>query len=198
MKLKDSKTYLNLAKSFAGECQAHVRYKFIEYGARKEGYTALAETIDKVVYNEFNHARMFYTFLQEADDKTITNIDICSGYPFKEKWDLIENLRLASEDEGFECDKIYESYQKIASEEGFNEIAELYKNIRQVEDCHRKLFAQLHQQMKDGTMYKKTERVKWKCSSCGYEATAEKAWQVCPLCQAEQGVVMLKIEDEAN
>ena len=99
MKLLNSKTYYNLAKSYAGECQAHVKYKFIEYGARKEGYTALAEMIDKVVYNEFNHARMFYTYLQKASDKPIENIEICAGYPFKEKWDLAENLRFASEDE---------------------------------------------------------------------------------------------------
>ena len=70
MQLIDSKTYLNLARSYAGECQAQVRYKFIEYGARKEGYTCLAEMIDKIVYNEFNHARMFYTYLQKATTET--------------------------------------------------------------------------------------------------------------------------------
>lgn len=64
MKLCESKTYQNLAKSYAGECQARTRYEFIEYGARMKGYKYLAELIDKVVYNEFNHARMFYTFLQ--------------------------------------------------------------------------------------------------------------------------------------
>ena len=55
MKLLNSKTYYNLAKSYAGECQAHVRYKFIEYGARKEGYVALAEIIDKIVYTQRPH-----------------------------------------------------------------------------------------------------------------------------------------------
>ena len=51
MKLKDSKTYLNLAKAYAGECQARTRYEFIEYGARYNGYGAIAEIIDKIVYN---------------------------------------------------------------------------------------------------------------------------------------------------
>lgn len=31
MKLCESKTYQNLAKSYAGECQARTRYEFIEY-----------------------------------------------------------------------------------------------------------------------------------------------------------------------
>lgn len=81
MKLKDSKTYVNLAKSYAGECQARTRYEFIVYGARMNGYKYLAELVEKVVYNEFNHARMFYTFIQQSEEKQVENIDIASGYP---------------------------------------------------------------------------------------------------------------------
>lgn len=196
MNLKESKTYNNLAKSYAGECQAHIRYKFIEYGARMEGYSCLAEIIDKVVYNEFNHARMFYTFIQKADSKTIDNIDISSGYPFKEKWDLLENLKLASEDEKLEEQRIYPEYARIAREEGFEDIALLYENIIQVESCHRKLFADLYNQLKSGTLYKKPKPVKWKCADCGYEATSKEAWKKCPLCESAQGRVMLKLNDE--
>lgn len=49
--------------------------------------------------------------------------------------------------------------------------------------------------MKKGTMYKKKEKVKWKCADCGYEATSKEAWKECPLCKAKQGSVMLIIED---
>ena len=195
MKLKDSKTYVNLAKSYAGECQARTRYEFIVYGARMNGYKYLAELVEKVVYNEFNHARMFYTFIQQSEEKQVENIDIASGYPFKEKWDLQANLRIAAEDEMDEATRIYPEYAKTAREEGFTEIAKLYEDIIQVETCHQKLFSQLYEQMKSGTMYKKKEKVKWKCADCGYEATAKEAWQECPLCKAKQGSVMIKIED---
>lgn len=195
MKLKDSKTYVNLAKSYAGECQARTRYEFIVYGARMNGYKYLAELVEKVVYNEFNHARMFYTFIQQSEEKQVENIDIASGYPFKEKWDLQANLRIAAEDEMNEATRIYPEYAKTAREEGFTEIAKLYEDIIQVETCHQKLFSQLYEQMKSGTMYKKKEKVKWKCADCGYEATAKEAWQECPLCKAKQGAVMIQIED---
>lgn len=197
MKLIDSKTYLNLAKAYAGECQAVTRYKFMEYGARNEGYEALAELIDKVVYNEFNHARMFYTFIQTASSDIIDNIDICSGYPFKEKWNLLENLKLAAEDEEKEATLIYPKYQQIAEEENFPDIAGLFKNLIQVENCHKMLFTDLYNQMKSKTLYKKDNSVKWKCLSCGYEETAKEAWSNCPLCQAEQGYVLLKLQDNA-
>lgn len=196
MKLIDSKTYLNLAKSYAGECQAYVRYKFVEYGARYNGYKTLAEIIDTIVYNEFNHARMFYTFIQKASDQTIENIDICSGYPFKEKWDLEENLRLASEDEEIEANRVYPEYAKIAREEGFEEIAKLYEDIIQVETCHSKLLADLYNQFKTKTLYKKPHKVKWKCADCGYEAEGTEPWDECPLCKAKRGSVMLKVASD--
>ena len=138
MDLKNSETYQNLARAFAGECQAQNRYKFIEYGARKEGYSCLAEVIDKIVYNEFNHARMFYTEIQKASKETIDNIDYCLGTPFREKWDLTENLRLAAMDE-FEETKIYPEFAKTAFDEGFERVGKLFTNIAEIEKCHNML-----------------------------------------------------------
>lgn len=195
MQLKDSQTYKNLARAYAGECMAKARYMFIEYGARKEGFKCLAELVDKVVYNEFNHARMFYSFIQTADKKPIEEIEIKADYPFKEKWDLLDNLRFAAEDEAREAEEIYPEFARTARKEGFDDIAGLFENVVQVENCHKMLFTDLYNQMKDGTMYKKPAPVKWKCADCGYEATSAEAWQVCPLCQAKQGADMLKLSD---
>lgn len=197
MELLDSKTLLNLAKSYAGECQARTRYNMIEYGATQQGFKALADIIHDIAFNEFNHSRMFYSFIQTASDSVVKNIDVCSGYPFKEKWELLENLKLAAEDETDEATKIYPEYEKMARKEGFDDIANLYKNIIQVENCHSMLLTQLYGQMKGGTMYKQNKIVKWKCGDCGYEHEAKEADKICPLCQAKQGFFMLKIEDNA-
>lgn len=198
MELKNSKTYLNIAKAYAGECMARTRYKFIEYGARKEGYKNIAELVDDVIYQEFNHARMLYTFIQSADNGIIDNIEICGGYPFKEKWNLLENLRLAAEDEEMEELSIYPEFAKVARDEGFDDVAGLFENLIQVESCHKKLFRQLYEQMKNGTLYKKEKEIKWKCLDCGYEEVGKTAFKQCPLCQAEQGSIMLSIKDGAN
>ncbi|MDY4186921.1 MAG: ferritin family protein [Candidatus Borkfalkiaceae bacterium] len=196
MELIKSKTYKNLAASYAGECQAQVRYKFIEYGARNEGYEALAELVATVAYNEFNHARMFYTYIQKASKNTIENVEISSGYPFKEKWNLVENLAFAAEDEKNEFKKIYPAFAKTARAEGFEDIAKLYENIIQVESCHFKLFSDLHKQLSDGSLYKKPKKTKWKCLACGYETTDEQAPKTCPLCASPQGKFMLKVKSE--
>lgn len=194
MKFTESKTYQNLAKSFAGECQAYVRYKFIEYGARSQGYATLAEMIDKIIYNEFNHARMFYTMLQRYCPKEITNINISTGFPFKEKWDLCDNLRLAAEDEHLEGRDIYPAFLKTAREEGFEDCAKLWEDVISVEKIHEKTFLNLYEQFKNKTLYKRPTKVTWKCSGCGYEAQSKEAWQKCPLCLAEQGFVQVKLD----
>lgn len=194
MKLIESKTYKNLARAYAGECMAQTRYKFIEYGARKEGFVTLAEVIDTIIYQEFNHARMLYTFIETASDGIIPNIDIAAGYPFKEKWNLQENLKLAAEDEAQEAE-IYADFEKTARKEGFEDVAGLFKNLIQVENCHKMLFEDLYNQMHTNTLYKRPQETKWKCSACGYEQVGKSAFKVCPLCQAKQGAVMLKLTD---
>lgn len=195
MQLSKSRTYQNLARSFAGECQARCRYQMMEYGARTAGLIAMADLIKKVETNEYNHARMFYMHIQKAGQKTIDSIPIEAEYPFKERWNLLDNMKFAVDDETNEATKIYPAFAKIAEEEGFPEIAKLYNDIIQVETCHKKLFQQFYDEMKDNTMYKKTKAVKWKCGDCGHEDTLKEAWDICPLCLAKQGVVLLQIQD---
>ena len=190
MKLKESQTYLNLARAYAGECQARTRYEFIEYGARYNGYKNIADIIDEIVYQEFNHARMFYTFIQKSEEKQIDNIEVTAGFPFREKWDLQENLRLASLDEEKESG-IYDEFAKTAETEGFPEIAQLFLDVKAVEEYHRQIFLELYTQMKDKTLYKKENPVTWICADCGYMATSQEAWDECPLCKAKQGSIKL-------
>ena len=191
MKLQDSKTYQNLARAYVGETQAYVRYKFIEYGARNQGYNALAEVVDKIVYNEFNHARLLYTLIQQSSKEQIDNIDITAGYPFKEKWDLTDNFKLAAEDHETEI-KMYKSFEKTARSEGFANIANTFKMLADVEKQHKKTFEDLHNQLKNDTLYKKEKSTTWRCSGCGYESSSKEAWKECPLCKAAQGFVNVK------
>ena len=194
MKLKDSKTYLNLARAYAGECQARARYEFVEYGFRYNGYEAIAQTIDKIVYQEFNHARMIYTFIQKADTKEINDIEVCAGYPFREKWELAENLKLIAEDEAKEAE-VYDEFIKIAEQEGFLDIALLFKNIRDVEIRHRDVFLELHKQFTNNELYEKDKETIWYCPACGYYEKGTKAWDKCPLCEAKQGTCNLVFPD---
>ena len=194
MKLKDSETYKNLAKAFAAECQARTRYEFVEYGFRYNGYESIAQLIDKIAYQEFNHARMLYAKLQEGSEEQIKNININAGFPFKEKWDLEENLKLLAEDEADEADN-YTNFITTAEEEGFPEIAKLFKEIKTVELRHKEVFMEVYNQFKKKKLYKKSNKTVWYCPACGYVGEGKEAWDECPLCQAKQGVCNLALPD---
>lgn len=186
MKLKDSKTFVNLARAYMAECSARTRYEFCEYGFRYNGYEAIATLIDKIAYQEFNHARVLYTKLQDGEMKLIDNIDVCAGFPFKEKWDLETNLSLLCQDELDEA-HAYEEFETTAREEGFTEIADLFKMIRDVEVRHARVFEEVYNQFKNKSLYKKAKEVAWICPACGYVSFDKEAWETCPLCQAKQG-----------
>ncbi|MBO4569773.1 MAG: ferritin-like domain-containing protein [Clostridia bacterium] len=192
MELKKSKTYLNLARAYASECQARTRYEFVEYGARYNGQKALADIIDKIAYQEFNHARMIYTALQNDSGELIKNIQINAGFPFKEKWDLVQNIKLLAEDEENEA-KAYAEFIKVAKEENFPDIVTLFEQIKAVEVQHKKVFEYLYNELKNKTLYKKDKPTKWTCSACGYTSTGFEAFDECPLCKAKQGVVEIKL-----
>lgn len=195
MKLKDSKTFSCLARAYIAECAARNRYEFCEYGFRYNGYEAIATLIDKIAYQEFNHARVLYMKIQDAELKQVDNIDVCAGYPFKQKWDLLTNLKLLKEDEEDEANA-YEEFEKIAREEGFDEIADIFKMIREVEIRHAKVFEELYNQMKNKSLYKKAKKVAWICPACGYVSFEKEAWETCPLCGAKQGYCEVKLPEE--
>ena len=195
MKLKDSKTFVNLARAYMAECSARTRYEFCEYGFRYNGYEAIATMIDKIAYQEFNHARVLYTKLQDGEMKLIDNIDVCAGFPFKEKWDLETNLSLLCQDELDEA-HAYEEFETTAREEGFTEIADLFKMIRDVEVRHARVFEEVYNQFKNKSLYKKAKEVAWICPACGYVSFDKEAWETCPLCQAKQGYCDIQLPED--
>ena len=193
MELKSSLTLQNLVNAFAGESQAHIRYQMLAHGAKDKNLFELEKHIDTVARNEYHHARMFYSAIQSADSATFANLNVCSGYPFKEKWDFLKNFEFAAQNENDEFSFIYPGFAQTARDEGFDNIAELFERVAAVEECHMKQLSEIHRQLQTDTMYRRDMPVKWKCSECGHEEVLSSAWDVCPLCKSPQGFVMLNL-----
>ena len=191
MQFKDSKTYTNLARSFAGESQAGMRYQLIAKLATAEEYPVLADIVRTIAKNETYHAKSFFDMLiQKAG--SCDNIPLDAGYPFR-FGTLTENFVFAAEDERAEFEEVYPSFAKQAREEGFEDAAALFERVASVEREHEIIFRFLHKSLKDGTLYKRDKPTLWICSECGYRATTREAWRVCPLCKAKQGFVEIPL-----
>ena len=175
--LKGTKTAENLMKSFAGECQARTRYTYYASIAKKQGYVQISNIFMETAEQEKEHAKRFYKLLKE--DFSDESIEIQSSYPVSFHQETAKNLKAAAEGENEEWTELYPAFAKIAKEEGFEEIAEIYNRISEVESRHERRYKKLLENIENNTVFKKSESVLWKCNNCGYIYEGEEAPSLC-------------------
>ncbi len=194
MQFENTETFKNLARAFAGECQAGMRYQMVAKLAMKEKLKTLADAVRTIAKNETLHATQFFNKIIEKTSSR-ENIVIDAGYPFH-MGTLAESLKFSAMDEKSETEDIYPAFAVTAKEEGFEDVAALFKLVAEVEAHHKIVFQYLHDGVRNGTLYKSEKPVLWICSECGHMHVATEAWKVCPLCKAEQGYVDLHLPFE--
>ncbi len=194
VQFENTETFKNLARSFAGECQAGMRYQMVAKLAMKEKMKTLADAIRTIAKNETLHATQFFNKIIEKTGSR-ENIQFEAGYPFH-AGTLAEGLKFSAIDERGEAEEIYPAFAVTAEKEGFEDIAALYKMVAEVEAQHKIIFEYLHNAVRSGTLYKSETPILWICSECGHMHVSEEAWKICPLCKAEQGYVDLHLPFE--
>ena len=177
MDLKGSQTEKNLLKAFAGESQARNRYTFFASVAKKEGFEQISAIFQETADNEKEHAEVFFKHLVGGE------VGIEAGYPAGKIGSTTENLLAAAEGEKMEWGKLYPDFEQVAIDEGFEEVAESFKEIAEVEEQHEKRYRKLLDNVKNGTVFKRDREVKWKCRNCGYVHTGKEAPESCPACK---------------
>ena len=81
---------------------------------------------------------------------------------------------------------MYPEFEKVAKEEGFAEIAAVFKEIGEIEEHHEKRYLALLKNVETGKVFKKDRPVKWKCRNCGYVHEGTTAPATCPACAHPQ------------
>ena len=189
MKLRGSKTEKNLLASFAGESQARNRYTYFASVARKAGFEQIAAIFLETADNEKEHAKRFFKFLKGGE------VEITASYPAGIIGNTTENLEAAAAGENLEWTKLYKEGEEVAREEGFNEIADVFKEIAEVEEKHEMRYRKLLKNVKEGKVFKKDTVVKWKCRNCGYIHEGKEAPKECPACAHLQSFFELFCEN---
>ena len=187
--VKGTKTEQNLLKSFAGESQARNRYDFFASVARKEGFEQIANIFQETALNEKEHAKRFFKFLEGGA------VEITATYPAGKIGTTKENLKAAAEGEHEEWTILYPNFAEVAMQEGFPEIAAVYKMITKVETEHERRYLKLLQNVSEDKVFMKNGKVWWKCINCGYIYESEKALEICPACLHPKSFMQLKEEN---
>jgi len=169
MELKGTKTEANLLTAFAGESQARNKYTYFASQARKEGYEQVADIFIETAENEREHAKLWFKALHGG----------CVP-------ETAENLKAAACGENYEYNEMYKEFEATARAEGFNDIANQFKLVGQIEAVHEKRFLELLENIKSGKVFKRDEVAVWKCRNCGYLHVGKEAPATCPACKHPQ------------
>jgi len=187
--IKGTRTEKNLLTAFAGESQARNRYTFFASKAKKEGFEQIASIFTETAGNEKEHAEVFFNHLQGGD------VEITAAYPAGMIKDTKSNLEAAAAGEQLEWTTIYADFAQIAKDEGFSEIAHSFEQIAKVEMFHEARYRKLIQNVANGAVFKRKDKVKWHCRNCGYVFEGTEAPQECPACKHPQAYYELLAEN---
>ena len=178
--VKGTQTEKNLLASFAGESQARNRYTYFSGVTRKAGFEQIAALFLETADNEKEHAKRFFKFLEGGE------VEITASYPAGIIGDTSQNLEAAAAGENLEWTKLYKEAEEVARKEGFGEIADVFKEIAEVEEKHETRYRKLLKHVEEGTVFKRDKAVEWKCRNCGYIHKGEEAPEKCPACAHPQ------------
>ena len=188
MQLKNSETVKNLAKSFALEAVAGLKYQFLAEIFNQQGYYAVSEEIKNIAKNETKHAKVFYDHIVNGGGKENVEFSLTSSF-FENT--VEELLKLSIKTENEEAFVLYPQFASVAEKEGFSEIAKSFLLIAEVEKEHKDRFVFLSEKYSEESLFKAPKPTFFVCSECGHKETLTSAWEVCPLCGATQGYVDL-------
>jgi len=186
VELKGTQTEKNLLTAFAGESQARNRYTYFASQAKKQGYEQIAAIFIETAEQEKEHAKRLFKFLQGGE------VEIAAGFPAGVIADTVENLRAAAAGEHHETTEMYPEFSEIAADEGFTEIASVFRNIAVAEKRHEDRYLALAANIEKDLVFKRPEPVRWVCRNCGYVHEKASAPAKCPACAHPQSYFELE------
>jgi rubrerythrin len=189
MSLKGTQTEKNLLAAFAGESQARNRYTYFASQARKDGFVQISDIFAETADQEREHAKRFFKHLEGG------MLEIQAAFPAGLIGSTAENLKAAAAGENEEWTELYPGFAKVARQEGFEAVAQLFEAVMVAEKQHEKRYLDLLNNIEAGSVFKKNKPVVWRCRNCGYLHEGTEAPDVCPACAHAQAHFELLAEN---
>jgi len=178
--LKGTQTEKNILTAFAGESQARNRYTYFAAQAKKEGYIQMSAIFAETADQEEEHAKRLFKLLKGGE------VEISGSFPAGVTGTTLDNLKASAAGENYEYSTMYPSFAKVAREEGFADIADIFMAIAVAEKQHEKRYLALAANITNDRVFKKETATTWRCRNCGYLHEGTEAPDVCPACAHKQ------------
>jgi rubrerythrin len=178
--LKGTRTERNLLTAFAGESQARNRYTYYASQAKQEGYEQISAIFLETADNEKEHAKRLFKFLEGGEAK------VEAAFPAGVIGNTAQNLEAAAAGENYEHTEMYPEFARVAEEDGFQEIAAVLRSIAKAEWGHEERYLALLANVKNSRVFRREQKVTWRCRNCGYIHEGDSAPDTCPACAHPQ------------
>ena len=174
--LSGTQTEKNLLMAFAGESQARNRYTYFAGQARKDGLMQVAAIFEETANQEKEHAKRFFKFLEGGE------LSVTASFPAGIVGSTKENLLAAAAGENHEHTELYPDFARVAQHEGFEAIAAVFRAVAVAEKQHEKRYRDLAANIENDLVFRREEKVSWRCINCGYLHDGSEAPETCPAC----------------
>ena len=177
-KLKGTQTEKNLELAFTNESEARTKYSFYASQAKKDGFVQIQKIFEETSNNEKEHAKIWFKYLHDGkvpDTKT--------------------NLKDAAEKEHYEWIDLYLRFADTAEEEGFEEIADKFRKVADVEKEHEERYNKLLKNIDENCVFKRISETEWQCLNCGHIYVGKEAPIECPVCNHPISFFQIKPEN---
>lgn len=174
--IKGTRTEKCLVDAYIAESGAYTRYVYYAKQATKENYFGIANIFQETADNELHHSKIFFKYLEGGD--VDVNLKVSAGTI----GDTLSNLAQAASAEHTEGVEQYKAAAAIAESEGFDEIADHFRAIAEIEQRHERRFDLCKKQIESGTVWKRDKPIRWMCLVCGYVYEGTEPPAECPAC----------------
>lgn len=174
--IKGTRTEKNILTAFCGESQARNRYTYFSKQAKKEGYVQIAGIFEETANHEKEHAKRLFKLLEGGE------VEITGAFAAGVIGTTVDNLTEAAGGENYEWTTMYPGFAQVAREEGFDHVAYVFESIAVAEKQHEKRYLALKGNIEGARVFKRNERVTWRCLNCGYLHEGTEPPEMCPAC----------------
>ena len=154
-------TKANLEAAFAGESQAHMKYKIFADKANEEGYPEVARLFKAISYAEQVHATNHFKQLQGIEDTA-------------------SNLGSASGGENYENTEMYPAFNAVAKEQGEKGAMLSIHYALEAEKIHEAMYNEAKSLVENGA--DRSAQPVYICPICGYTVIGDPPAK-CPVSQ---------------
>jgi rubrerythrin len=164
-----SRTYLNLQAALENELRTNALYGLYQKRADQEVFLEISNVFDTLSRNA--------QFISERLRRILNNGDT----------NTFQNLMEAANMESFAANDLYSQFSRVATEEGYTDLASLFNGIANIKLNHYSTLQTLVENVETNQLFCKPKESLWICLGCGNILSGECAPQICPICGYPQG-----------